>query len=248
MDIAFCDDDKQEWQKIGAYLEKMRHSVMMYATMEELLSAIDAGGHFDLLLLDIEIPGGMNGLEAAQYVRNKDKDVMIIFMTQHATQVWNAFSVEVMDFLIKPIDEKKLQAAIRRCENKYENCNRLVFSYNFAEPGNPREMITLLSKDIYYMAAQKNYCLIYHRLSPEPFKMRITMGKLAKELKPFVHLYHCQKGYIINWQYVLKLYRDKDYSCWARLKDGPWEETVPLSRLKWQEATQIFHQYHRGEL
>ena len=246
MYIAICDDDKRERQRIASYLADTPHKVYLYAAMEEMLSVMASGTYFDLLLLDIEIPGRMSGLEAAKYVRSQDKDVMIVFITNHEVQVWEAFAVEVMDFLVKPIEPDKLQAVVRRCTHKYESNNRLVFSQDMADLAKTQEMISLYSKDIYYMMAQKNYVCVYHRLSDEPFRMRCSMSKLSKELQRFVNFYRCQSGYIINWQYVVRVYREKDYSGWALLKDGQWEMLIPVSRDKWQEAKSFFHQYRRG--
>ncbi len=74
-----------------------------------------------ILILDIEMPG-INGIEAAERIRQKDKDCCIIFLTAFDEFAYarKAITVRAMDYLLKPYDETELllllEEAIRQTE------------------------------------------------------------------------------------------------------------------------------------
>lgn len=66
-----------------------------------------------IALLDIEMPG-INGLEAAEQIRKQDFDASIIFLTAYDEFAYarRAIGVRAMDYLLKPVPEAELIAAI----------------------------------------------------------------------------------------------------------------------------------------
>jgi len=66
-----------------------------------------------IALLDIEMPG-INGLEAAEKIREKNKNCSIIFLTafDEFSYAKRAISVKALDYLLKPTDDKELQAVV----------------------------------------------------------------------------------------------------------------------------------------
>lgn len=62
-----------------------------------------------IAILDIEMPG-INGIEAAQAIREKDKDCCIIFLTafDEFSYAKKAIMVRALDYLLKPYDEQEL--------------------------------------------------------------------------------------------------------------------------------------------
>ena len=66
-----------------------------------------------MALLDIEMPG-INGLEAAERIREKNKDCNIIFLTAFDEFAYakKAISIKALDYLLKPVAEEELVAAL----------------------------------------------------------------------------------------------------------------------------------------
>ncbi len=62
-----------------------------------------------ILILDIEMPG-INGIEAAERIRQKDKECSIIFLTafDEFSYAKKAITVRALDYLLKPYDEQEL--------------------------------------------------------------------------------------------------------------------------------------------
>jgi two-component system, LytTR family, response regulator AlgR len=70
---------------------------------------------FDVALLDIHMPG-MNGLTLARSLQGAPKVPALIFVTAHAEHALEAFEVDALDYLTKPVRLERLQAALAKAE------------------------------------------------------------------------------------------------------------------------------------
>lgn len=71
----------------------------------------------DIIFLDIEM-GNMNGLELAGIFMQRLDEVQIIFVTAYSQYAVDAFELNAIDYLLKPIQEKRLLKAIERLREK----------------------------------------------------------------------------------------------------------------------------------
>ncbi len=67
----------------------------------------------DAVFLDINMPG-LSGLELAAVLTNFSRPPALVFVTAHDDKAVAAFDVGALDYLLKPIREERLDAAIRR--------------------------------------------------------------------------------------------------------------------------------------
>jgi len=67
----------------------------------------------DLLLMDIRMPG-MDGLEAAMHLMGIDHPPQVIFTTAYDEHALEAFEVNAIDYLLKPIRKERLAAALKK--------------------------------------------------------------------------------------------------------------------------------------
>jgi hypothetical protein len=67
----------------------------------------------DLILMDIRMPGGMDGIEAAQLIK-KELDIPVIFVTAHTDDqyIYRAKDVEPLGYIIKPFQWRAIRAAV----------------------------------------------------------------------------------------------------------------------------------------
>lgn len=140
----------------------------------------------DIIFLDIEM-GDVNGLELAQVFMEKDPQVEIVFVTAYSQYAVDAFELNALDYLLKPIQEKRLFKAIERLrenikeeqiEDKSKNTrdNRLkVLSFGgfqvLNHMGDPVKWRTQKSKEVFaYLWERKNAVgkdLIMEELFPD---------------------------------------------------------------------------------
>lgn len=78
----------------------------------EQTSSVD----FDLCITDIEMPG-MDGLTLASRLQNK----LVIFTTAYKEYAADAFNIDAVDYITKPITKERLQKAVLKAVEKYQN-------------------------------------------------------------------------------------------------------------------------------
>lgn len=113
LSIAICEDETyllEELRKKAEVYLKTRHypaRIHTFTTGEDLLKEQRP---FDLILLDMVLPG-MNGLETAKRLSSKSR---IIFITSYREYAVDAFEVEAVHYLLKPVKEERLYQAMDR--------------------------------------------------------------------------------------------------------------------------------------
>lgn len=72
----------------------------------------------DLLLIDVQMPG-MTGLELVAALPS-DPARVIVFVTAHDEFALRAFDVHALDYVLKPLDDRRFAEAIRRARQQHE--------------------------------------------------------------------------------------------------------------------------------
>lgn len=121
MKVAVCDDDIRFAGKMEDLVETCLGSGAecdVFLSAEEMLQRVlEMTECYQLYILDVEMPG-MNGMEAAVKIREKDQDALIIFITSHVEKMSEAFDVNAFHYLVKPVDEEKARQVLARAMKK----------------------------------------------------------------------------------------------------------------------------------
>ena len=109
--IAFCDDENQETRRLEALLEEYAadrgqdFAHTSYQSPVELMAEVEKGTRFDIILLDVLMPGE-NGMAAAREIREYDSNVKIIFLTSSTEFAVESYAVDAWYYQLKPIREE----------------------------------------------------------------------------------------------------------------------------------------------
>ena len=113
--------------------------------------------HFDVALLDIHMPGA-DGLALARTLQTMAEAPALIFVTAHAEHAVEAFELEALDYLTKPVRLERLQQALQKVERLRQFSRGL-------DADLPQEMLVIqergrtervpLQQVIYFKAEQK---------------------------------------------------------------------------------------------
>lgn len=118
MKIAVCDDETVVCRQISDQIRRVYPSfyVQEFYSGEELLK--DAS-QFQIIFLDIRL-GGMNGIETARQIRKESSKTVLVFLTAVEEYVFQAFDVEALHYLLKPLKKEKffqvMELAVKKAE------------------------------------------------------------------------------------------------------------------------------------
>lgn len=132
--IAICDDQADQIQKIRTAAETYfltRNEQVEYQTFSNAFTftdAINRGSIFDIVLLDVCMPG-MLGTEVAQYLRDAHSRAEIIFLTTSEEFAVDAFAVKATDYLLKPFTQLQFNKSMERALGfiRQRNSAKVIF-------------------------------------------------------------------------------------------------------------------------
>ena len=99
------EDDPEAAEVIASHLARFgreRGETFQVEVVGSAIDFLDERRHDDIVFLDIGLPG-INGMEAAQMLRERDQLTPIIFVTDLAQYAVAGYSVDALDFMVKPV-------------------------------------------------------------------------------------------------------------------------------------------------
>lgn len=196
LSIAVCDDEVIECcsmaKKIKVIMEEMKIPciIRQFQSGREFLQALES---FDIVFLDI-IMQGMNGMEAAQIFREKASDKILIFVSSSREYVLEAYDVEAFQYLLKPVDDRKLKRVMQKAVLKTERR-----SQEFIIASKERQKKKLFLDDIYYFEIKGRMVDVHG--AEDIFAYYEQIGELENKLRD-KGFFRCHKSYLINLRYV----------------------------------------------
>ena len=91
------------------------------ADAKQAMNALKLGS-FDVVLLDIRMPG-IDGITLAQTIAAMPQPPAVVFVTAHSEHAVKAFELEAIDYLTKPVRLERLQQTLQKVE-RYLQVNR----------------------------------------------------------------------------------------------------------------------------
>ncbi len=196
--IAIVEDDPLYQQELQDYLGTFENE----KAIEMEVSLFNDGDmicrqynfDFDIILMDIEMKF-MDGLSAARYIRDRDEEVVLIFITNMPQYVMKGYEVEALDYILKPIDyfsfSQKLERAINRMNRRIEK-SILV---------NVKGGMRKVSVNLIRYIEVRDHDLIYHMKKEQIFSRGSSMRAVEKQMQEG-QFYRCHNCYLVNLKYV----------------------------------------------
>ena len=127
-----------------------------YAGGLDLLKAVDLYGHYDVYILETDMPD-INGFYIARELRARYSRCKIIYYTSNKTAALSAFEVRADNYVIKPASVERFDATIDRLMKELESDR----SRTLIEAKTRMGFIRIATDDIAYVNIDKR-CLCYH--------------------------------------------------------------------------------------
>ena len=232
--IAFCDDELSVLDELRILLDRYRverNQGIEYTAFQSplgLLSEIEKGTRYDILFLDVLMPGE-TGIDAAAEIRNHDTNVKIIFLTSSAEYAVRSYTVGAYFYQLKPIWPESffrlMDSAIAACDK--EQGDSLILR---CKSGITRIELRHLE-----------YCEVIHRTlfihltSGKVLESIGSLDELSRQLESYGCFYRPHRSYLINLEHVHNLsYHSVTMSCLTE---------IPLPRGRYQEVKDVYLEY-----
>lgn len=150
--------------------------------------------NYDMVLMDIELPH-MNGMVASHKLREIDKNVTLIFVTNMAQFAVEGYSVNAFDYIVKPVSlddfSLKLERAIDRIKNNRDEKIKILVNYT----------VKLISVSQLKYVEVMGHKLAYHTMDGGVYPTTGTLKDVEEKLrqKGFAK---CNSCYLVNLRYV----------------------------------------------
>ena len=215
LNFVICDDNLNILSKLKTMLENIFVKNSFEAkvaftsdNIDDTLTYIDSN-KVDVLMLDINLKAGKSGLELAEAVRKKNKDVYLIFTTGHLEYAMVAYKFKTFDYLAKPITYDRLEDTVKRL---FEDINGLPKKYIKIDNKN-----TIIDESQVHFIKRDGMKLIFHTSSRD-YDTYSSFAKLEDKLPE--NFVRCHKSFVVNLDNVKNMdpvtsivYLNDDSSC-----------------------------------
>jgi DNA-binding LytR/AlgR family response regulator len=198
----------------------------------------------DILFLDIDMPE-ISGLNLAKEVTGVLGNIEIVFVTAFDNYAINAFEVNAVDYILKPIQRDRLDRTIDRIRSRHKNNTKvgksIVEKLNSIEKCIKQdvekfavwasdEIILLNASDIFYFTVENgSHVIITNR---GEFQIKQGIDFWEERLKAY-NFFRCHRSFLMNMDYIDMIIPYENNCCTIILKDNKYE--IPVSRSKTKE-------------
>ena len=186
----------------------------------------------DLIFLDVEMPG-ITGID---YLKSMPPKCYVILTTAYPQYALDAFELDVIDYLLKPISIERFAKAVNKVKEILELQNHDL-EINSTDPfiyiKSDRKFIKLSLQDISHIKGLKDYVIIHS--ADQKYMTAMNVGTIARQL-PSETFARVSKSYIVNINYIKSIDVDT-----ITLKDAE----IPLGKSYKED---FLNNYIKGKL
>jgi two-component system LytT family response regulator len=239
--VLIAEDDPLVRQLLNSYLSSFPRLNLVAAAANgieviELVSRLLPAAVF----LDVEMPG-LDGLSTAARLRDQYPDIFIVFITAHAKYAADAYQLEAVDYLIKPVTMESLTRAV----GKIDKFRALQAGKPVNQPlkqgriqiMNDREAFFINLQEIFFIEKVLRKTVIHTRRGK--YQTTEALGVLEKRLGR--SFFRCHKSFIVNLKKIEKIspIAERIY----RVTFYNYPETVTVGRDKIKELYQLLSNF-----
>jgi DNA-binding LytR/AlgR family response regulator len=196
--VGIVEDEAPSRALLRQYLQRYeRESGEEFAVTEFTTGAQLADRYrpdFDILLLDIEMPG-LNGFATAEEIRRLDSEVIIVFITNMTQYAIRGYEVDALSYLLKPVP---YAAFAREMKRSTERLRRRVHEALVLMVDG--DLVRVPVEDVVYAESVK------HRVEVHTISAVYSVVAALKTLEAEVEgkgFFRCNSGYLVNLRHVL---------------------------------------------
>ncbi|MCR5491568.1 MAG: LytTR family DNA-binding domain-containing protein [Bacilli bacterium] len=202
--IAIVEDRPEERDELVALLhryEEENNEPMQLHYFEDGFAFLDSyRPDYDVVFMDIMMQG-IDGIKASKSLREVDPEVVLVFVTSLAQYAIEGYTVEAMDFIVKPVEYARVQSVLDRAKHKIatKQTAEIVLKIQSSV------FVRVSVKDIIYIYAEEH--MLTYVTNKERYEVWDSLTSALAAL-PSQQFYRISRSRIINLAYVKGLSKD----------------------------------------
>ena len=216
MNIIIIEDEKPAARLLQRKLEKLDIKVeVMLHSVEEAINWFSTNNHPDLIFLDIQLSDGLS----FEIFEKIDIKSAVIFTTAYDEYALQAFKLNSIDYLLKPIDEEELEIAVSKFKERFPKKETIQLDFDqikkmFSNPtethykkrftiklGQQLKMINIEDVECFYSENKGTYL---HTFENRDYLLDNTLEQLETELDP-KDFYRVSRKFIIPMKSIKEI-------------------------------------------
>ena len=239
--IAICDDMDAELKQIAALTNEyisgrgIAAEIREFSHPDGLLTACEAET-FHIFLLDMVMPM-FSGLDLGRSIRRVSTDAQIIYITTEPGFALDAYSVNPLHYLLKPVDKTALFSALDLAAEKVD------FGEESAVTVKTRDGLRSVSTDSIACCEYVRHAVIYTLISGERVGTSTITSSFAEHIAPLLRdrrFIQPHAAFVVNMSRVERLNKDGFI-----LRGGAF---VPVSSKQFAAVRNAYMSYRLGEV
>ena len=240
IELVICDDDTASLNQTKQFLTGLLHlwneeiEIMTYTDSDSLMKRLRSENEqTDILLLDIDMPD-ISGLEVAQFIRDEDSDIIVIFLTAHDEFVYMSFQYAPFRYIRKEYMKEELPSAMKAALAKL-SAQR---SFSICLRTQEGELSVKIADITHFQMENRRICVYMVQGAT------YIIWKKLKELKAEIDardssFIYVHSGCVVNLRHVRTLRSG------TVVLDGAREIEIPVSRRRQREVSAMLSDYWR---
>jgi DNA-binding LytR/AlgR family response regulator len=236
--VLVVEDEEHARAELSYLLQQAEVMVIEAASATEALDVL-AGIQVSAVFLDIQMPG-LDGLQLAQVLQKFSDPPPVVFVTAHEAHAVDAFDLDAVDYLVKPVTPERLTRTLARLRSTGAGTAGGGTGASDGAVGTAKgpdelpfvavevgDRVMLIERaEIRYVEARGDYVRLY--TFDRHYLIRRPLSSVARswDRHGFVRVH---RSYVINLRHVVDISPGFNQSLAVRIADGE-RTVVPVSR------------------
>lgn len=229
MKIMILDDEQ-------LVLDNLKYILKQFSNIEIVYESTDAPDAMEklekiqpeALFVDIAMPV-LNGLEIAERVYDINPRIKVVFITAYERYAVDAFRVNAVDYILKPVTTSKLTRTINKLCQFYPNEEEIIAKTakkDFKIVGMYQNKLYIIPPEegIYIKVVQRDLFLVTEN---QQYILKNNMNYWEKMLRDY-NWFRCHRAYIVNINQVDNVF--PMFNCTYNMRVKKLKDEIPVSR------------------
>ncbi len=239
--IAICDDNERACYDIEIKIKKYasdKHYDITCVCFLNAFELLDNNPFFDIYLLDILMPG-LNGIEVAKTLRKNGANTEIIFLTSSPEFALESYSVQALNYLLKPVDKNQLFDSLDRAIAALDHQNQHYLVIRSAG-----RLLSISFQDVEFVESIMDK-VYFHMTDGVSYKTIGSLSTFEAKLLCDPRFVKSHRAYIVNMSKIKEL---KGHDIYVFSHYPP----IPIARGRFAQVKEAYLAYmtfqmNRGE-